>query len=270
MIVSPRTLGGAIGVLAAVLIVFGLSPSARAGAWTQPKGRTQVILKAEMMRAEEGYDASGDLADLPADRQDRAVGVFAEHGLTDRLTLRLKADWQSGEDAFVDYSGRGPVELGLAWQVWRDDAGAVSLYAGYAEAGEGRNAGYAAPGVGERDWEVRVSAGQGFGLPPVLRSRLVPDRAFVEVEAARRMRDGLPDEARVDLTAGAHFGEGWMVLTQAFGGLTDGDGARWLAAEASVVRHMGAWSLQAGWRRTVAGRETPLADGLVLAVWRRF
>ena len=84
------------------------------------------------------------------------------------------------------------------------------------------------------------------------------------------MRDGLADETRADLTVGGHFGGGWMVLGQAFGGMTDGDGSRWLSVETSVVRAVGRWSLQAGWRRTVAGRETPLAEGAVIALWRRF
>ncbi|MFN7390562.1 MAG: hypothetical protein ACK5R8_13975, partial [Brevundimonas sp.] len=96
------------------------------------------------------------------------------------------------------------------------------------------------------------------------------NRTFVEVQAARRMRDGLPDEVRADLTLGAHFGDNWMILAQAFGGVTDDNGAQWLSAETSVVRHLGRWSLQAGWRRTVAGRETPLAEGPIVAIWRRF
>ena len=47
-------------------------------------------------------------------------------------------------------------------------------------------------------------------------------------------------------------------------------GARWLSVEASLVRDFGDWSVQAGWRQTVAGRETPLTRGPVLALWRRF
>lgn len=61
-----------------------------------------------------------------------------------------------------------------------------------------------------------------------------------------------------------------MVLSQAFGGMTDDDGARWLSVETSVVRRFGDWSVQAGWREAVAGRETPESRGWVLAVWRRF
>ena len=220
------------------------------------------------MRADEAFDPAGDRVDLPGKRRDRSAGVFAEYGLTDSLTLQFKGDWQSGEDALVDYDGRGPLEVGVTWQAWRDDHGAVSLYAGYASAGDGRNAGYAAPGVGEQDWEIRASGGRSFGGGGGV--WWGPDRSFVEVQTARRMRDGLPDETRADVTIGGHFGDGWMVLGQAFGGVADGDGPRWLSVETSVVRHIGDWSLQAGWRQTVAGRETPLAQGAVIAIWRRF
>ncbi len=242
------------------------------GAWTQPKGKGQVIVKYEDMRADRAFDPNGERVDLSRERRDSSAGVFAEYGLTERLTVQFKGDWQDGTDQFVDYEGRGPLEVGLTWQVWRDDKAAVSLYGGYASAGEGRNAGYAAPGVGDHDFEARVSVGRSFGGVPV---RWGPARSFVELQAARRMRDGLPDETRVDFTLGGHFGEDWMVLAQAFGGAADhdgagGDGARWLSVETSVVRRLGDWSLQAGWRQTAAGRETPISGGPVLAVWRRF
>lgn len=240
---------------------------ALAGAWTQPRGEGQVIIKFEDMRADEAFDPSGAAVVLPGGRRDRSIGVFVEYGLTDRLTLQFKTDWQSGEDAFVDYDGRGPLEVGVTWQVWRDDQGAVSLYGGHASAGDGRNAGYAAPGIGDGDWEVRVSAGRGADVGG---GRWTPDRAFIELQAARRMRDGLPDETRIDLTMGGHFAERWMVLAQAFGGRADGPGARWLSIETSIVRDLGPWSLQAGWREAVAGRETPVSRGPVIAAWRRF
>ena len=253
------------------LLLATAATSASANAWTRPKGKGQVIVKAEAMQAREGYDPTGAVLSLPVEREDHALGVFAEYGLTDTLTLQFKGDWQSGEDAFVEYDGRGPVELGLTWQAYRDDRNALSLYAGYSISGEGRNAGYAAPGVGEQDWEVRVSAGRSLGGPGRgLADGWGPERSFVELQAARRMRDGLPDETRADFTVGGHFGDNWMVLGQAFGGMTDGGGARWLSVETSVVRNLGQWSLQAGWRRTVAGRETPLAEGAVIALWRRF
>jgi hypothetical protein len=242
--------------------------AAEAGsAWTRKKGKAQVIAKLEHMRATRGYDPDGRLAPLPAERTETVLGVFAEYGVTDRLTLQFKGDLQRGEDYFVDYEGRGPAEIGLTWQVWRGDAGAVSLYGGYANAGDARNAGYAQPGVGEHDFEARIAAGRSWATGG---GRWLPERAFAEVQAARRLRDGLPDEVRLDLTLGGHFGDKWMVLSQAYAGATDGDGSRWVSVETSVVREMGDWAIQAGWRRTVAGHETPQAEGLVVGVWRRF
>lgn len=252
------------GLLIGALILASASPAA-AGAWTKPKGKGQVIVKFEDMRADHGFDPDGALVPLPAERRDTSAGVFAEYGLTDRLTLQIKGDWQSGEDAFVDFEGRGPLEVGVTWQAWRNDRSAVSLYAGYADGGEGRNAGYAAPGQGDQDWEVRASAGHSLAkaIGPV------PAGSFFEVQAARRMRQGLPDETRVDLTAGVRVSRDWKLLAQAYGGDADG-GSRWLSIETSVVRDFGEWSLQAGWRQTAAGRETPEASGPVIGIWRRF
>lgn len=254
------------GVVAATAVLS--AGEVDAGAWTQPKGKAQVIVKAEVMTAKDAFDPNGARVPLAVERQDRSLGVFAEYGLTDRLTLQVKGDWQDGEDQFVDYQGRGPIEVAMIWQVWRDDRTALSVQGGYASAGDGRNAGYAAPGVGDNDWEARASLGRSFGAFGA--GALRPDRTFVEVQAARRFRDGLPDEVRIDATVGAHYGDRWLVLGQAYGGQADEGGARWLSLETSVVRHIGGWSVQAGWRETVAGRETPLAKGAVLAVWRRF
>lgn len=249
--------------------VWGLVvPAADAGAWTQPKGKGLVILKAEAMTAQDGFTPAGDLVPLGMERRDRSIGVFAEYGLTDRLTVQIKGDWQDGRDQFLGYQGRGPLEVAMVWQAWRDDRTAVSLQAGYASAGDGRNAGYALPGVGDHDWELRASAGRSFG--PLRAGLLQLDGGFMEVQGAARSRDGLPDEVRTDLTLGAHLSPDLMILTQAFGGRIEGGDARWLAVEASVVRRWGDWSLQAGWRETVDGRETPASSGPVIAIWRRF
>jgi hypothetical protein len=161
----------------------------------------------------------------------------------------------------VVFEGRGPAEIGLRYLVL--DAGrlAVSAYAGAVLAGEGRNAGYAPPGVGGTDYETRLLAGWSFapgGRP-----------AFVELQAARLRRADLPDETRVDATLGYEPSPDWQVLAQSYGGATDAQ-PRWVKVEASVVRRFGDWSLQAGWRASVAGRAGPVEDGPVFAVWRRF
>jgi protein XagA len=247
-------------IVAGAFTLAGLPAFAQA--WVTPRGDGQLILKFEAMRADEGFDPVGDRAPLPAARRDEAASLFAEYGVADRFAVLFKGDWQSGEDAFVDYDGRGPLELGVRWQVWRDERGAVSLQASVADGGEGRNAGYAAPGEGERDWEVRLAAGRNFSVTgrPV----------FVEVQSARRMREGLPDETRADLTVGIRHGRNWTLLAQVFGGAADDDGPRWVNLETSLVRGWDDWSLQLGWRTAVWGRETPASSGPVVGIWRRF
>lgn len=264
--------GAARGLVAGTLLL--IATPALAGPWTLPRGQGQVILKAESLSADDGFDEGGQRIALPGERRDNLVGVLAEYGLTDQLTLQFKGDWQWGEDAFFDYEGRGPAEIGVTWQAWRGDRAAVSIYGGYADAGEGRNAGYAAPGLGGRDWEARLSVGRSFNGAIGLPVGWGPERSFVDVQVARRLRDDLPDETRLDATLGGHFGEDWMILGQAFAGQAEdqpaSSGARWLSLESSLVRRHGAWSFQAGWRQAVAGRSTPRSSGPILAVWRRF
>ncbi len=113
---------------------------------------------------------------------------------------------------------------------------------------------------------MRASVGRSFGGT----GRWGSGGSFIDLQVARRMREGLSDETRIDATAGAHLGDHWMLLAQAFGGQADDGGARWLSVETSVVRDFGDWSVQAGWRQAVSGRETPESGGPVIALWRRF
>lgn len=256
----------AVGGLLIILGLAGAGTSAFAGAWNLPRGQGQAIVKYEDMRADQSFVTGGKI-DLAAERVDRAASLLVEYSLTDRLNVQFKGDWQSGRDDYANYEGRGPIEIGARWQAWRDDSGVVAIYGGYAQAGSGRNAGYAPPGAGDHDWEMRLLAGRSIDGSGV---NWAPRRSFVEAQVARRWRDGLPDEVRVDLTAGVHLGETWMVMAQGFGGAVDDDGARWLSVEVTAVRDLGVWSLQGGWRQAVAGRDTPVAGGPVIGIWRRF
>ena len=251
-----------------LLIALGLTAGATsvsAGAWNLPRGQGQAIVKYEDMRADKGF-GDGERVDLPAQRRDQAASLFAEYGLDDQWTLQLKAEWQKGRDAFVDFEGRGPLEIGVRWQAYRDDRNAAAVYVGYAQGGEGRNAGYAQPGAGEGDLEARVMFGHSLDG-----GGWTPQRTFIEAQVARRWRQGLPDEVRVDATLGAHLNDRWMLLAQAYGGAADGPTSPlWVSVEGSAVRRFGDWSVQAGWRHTVAGHETALSRGPIIGLWRRF
>lgn len=169
-----------------------------------------------------------------------------------------------GHDRWVSYSGRGPVELGVRWTAWRGERSVVALYVGAAEAGAGRNAGYATPGQGSLDLEVRALVGRSA----IWRKREV----FVDLQVARLKRQGLADETRFDATLGLRPARRWLLLAQTYAGRADRGpiDARWVETELSVVRSFGDWSAQAGWRDTTMGRETARDQGVTLGLWRRF
>ncbi|CAN5210818.1 hypothetical protein BH10PSE3_BH10PSE3_02280 [soil metagenome] len=227
------------------------------------RGAGQAILKYEDQKADTGFDPEG--VEVVIDpRRDQTLSLYGEYGLTDRLTLQAKAGVTRGHDRFVDYDGRGPIELGLRYALLRTDRSAVSLYLGAAKDGVGRNAGYAAPGKGDTDLEARLLAGTS--------RQWRATSVFAEVQVARLKRSGLADETRADVTLGLRPTPRWLVMAQAYAGQADSHPvrSRWTKREISVVRDLGAWSLQAGWRQAVSGRETPVDHGPVLAAWRRF
>lgn len=253
-------------LLAAVLAA--LAGPGRASSWPLPPGETLVVFKTETMTADRVFGADG--RDRPAERRvDHEISAFVERGLTRRLTFQGKLSWQSGSDALVDYDGRGPVEVGLRYAVLDRPDLKVSLYGGVASAGDGRNAGYAEPGRGDGDAELRLMVGRSARLP----RRLGGLAWFTDLQLARLDRTGLPDEVRFDSTSGLRAGRGgrWLLLWQTYAGRTDGDRAAWSSVEAAVVRDLGrGWSLQAGWRESASGRNVPRASGPVIGVWRRF
>lgn len=251
-------------VAAVLLTVAAAVPAgALAGAWPMAKGQTQVIAKYERAEADEAFDVDSSIVPL-FPRTDEQVAVWVEHGLTSRLTLQGEAAYTRGEDLFTRYDGRGPVSLGLRYAVLRTSRSVLSVYVGGVAAGEGRNAGYAPPNQGEGDVELRALAGRSG----VWRRRPV----FAEVQLARFERSGLPDETRLDSTLGIDVSRNWLLLLQTYAGQADGggDAPLWVKSEASLVRRVGNWRVQAGWRQSTYGRNSPLEKGPVVAVWRTF
>lgn len=227
------------------------------------RGQTQMIAKVERQSADQLFDADGAVGELGR-REDETASIFIEHGVTDRLTLQANAGLTRGRDPFVSYEGRGPVELGLRYAVLKRPRTVAAIYLGAAEAGVGRNAGYAAPGQGEVDLEARLLLGRS--------ATTRRGEIFADLQLARLRRSGLADETRIDATLGFRPSRDWLVMAQTYAGEADARAVkpRWLKAELSVVRGFGAWSVQAGWRQTVAGREIARDRGVVLGVWRRF
>lgn len=245
-------------------LIWCAAGAARAGAWPAPAGQTLAIVKFEGAETGQAFDRKGQRVDIPHLRDDD-VALYAEHGLTDRLTLQLQGGYTWGEDQFIRYSGMGPTQFGLRYALLRLGGGrtVASVYAGAIAPGEGRNAEYALPNQGDWAGELRLLLGHSWSW----RGR----NLFVDGEVARLFSSDLADETRVDLTAGVESGP-WLVLVQSYDGQADYDpvSPRWAKVESTLVRRLGRWRLQGGWRQTVVGRLTPADGGPVLAVWRSF
>jgi hypothetical protein len=227
---------------------------ARAGAWPLPPGQGQAILKFDEQTALGVYGSGGALEPAPVEGRDRAVSLFVEYGLIERLTLQGKWEARRRSDDFVDYEGSGPSELGLRGVFFKSPNGVASGYVGLVSDGA------------DVDAEARLFLGRS-NIPRAWRVR-VPG-GYVELQAARIFRSSRPDESRLDLTAGIDLNASWSVGAQTFAGTVDGGGA-WAVGEASITRSFDEFKIQAGWRRTLAGRETRASQGPVVAIWRRF
>ena len=220
-----------------------------AWAWPMAAGKTQAILKYENQTADEAFDQNGLIVPIP-EQLDESVSLFVERGVTSRFTLQGKLAWTRGSDSFTEFQGRGPVELGARYAVLNAPRTVVSLYAGAIVEGEGA-----------ANLELRFLAGRSG----VLWKRPL----FGEVQVARLGREGLPDETRIETTIGWEPRRRWLLLAQSYAGRAE-SGPMWLKSEWSVLHDVGDWRLQAGWRRSQLGIDSPLASGPVLAVWRTF
>lgn len=90
-----------------------------ASAWGPDTGASEVIVKAEVVSASKGFDASGAAAiDLPH-WEEKHVTVFAERGVHDLLSVFAKANIQDIQTSVNSFSGLGSVEIGLKTPLYR-------------------------------------------------------------------------------------------------------------------------------------------------------
>lgn len=223
-------------------------------------GRTQAILKYENETADEAFDENGVVIPI-REESEEAVSLFLEHGLTKRITLQGKLGWTRGQGLFDEYRGSGPLEFGARYVLFHAPRTVVSVYAGGQIAGESLDA----PGrAGKPGVEVRLLAGRS--------GELWRHHVFAELQLARLTVAGWPDETRVETTLGIEPRRHWLLLAQTYAGRQDAAPVAplWVKSEWSVLRDVGRWRLQAGWRSVQLGIETPVSRGPVVALWRTF
>ena len=210
----------AAGLLAIIAVVFAAGP-AHAGAWLQRKGEGLAIVTTLADRADQRFDAGGDRIDDGYFYKDE-MAVYAEYGITARLTAVARLAWQSVErrQGAIHDAARGlsASEVGLRAGVWQDAGRIATVQVTALLPGAGENVSNQPLGAGGEAWDVRVLWGQSFGN----------DR-FADIQLAHRWRaEPDLDEVRLDISAGWRPAPRWHVIVQSL--------SVWNAEPASPVR----------------------------------
>ncbi|MDC7674909.1 hypothetical protein [Asticcacaulis machinosus] len=240
-----------------------------AGAWPQESGQGQIIIKLEPSTADKGFDGNGNGNTASIGKWDtRNVSVYGDYGITKRITVYAKADYQDFKTDSTSYSGLGSVEVGGRATLVKSDTTILAVGAGVEGLGKGRRNDFDQARSKGTEAEVRAYGGKSF--------KVAGKDAFVDVQVAKRWREKGADQVRVDATVGIKPDPKWLVMTQVYAGQTDKEAwgrAKWVNAEVSLVRHLGTKqdvSVQLGARQTLSGENVPQVKALSLSIWKRF
>lgn len=235
-----RTLVTTLFVAASLLL--GLGPgTAVAGAWPRPKGETFVSLAARYSTGARTLISA--LQDIQSYNS-----IYAEYGLTEKLTIGLDAGWGAGPGQSVTGAlvfGRIPV-----WAPGEQKV-AVDLGFGYLDATD----------TGQ---ELRIRPGLSWGRG--FESRW--GGGWLGMESSVEFRTPSGNTAvKVDFTAGLKPTERWMTILQVQTGAYP-DAVPLARLAPSVVRKLGPHShLQVGAQLPLYGDN---AYGVMLGMWFTF
>lgn len=254
--------------LAALAVCLIFPAMAEAGAWPQATGDTQVIISYEPGNADKGFDANGDKT-LSLDKwKTNETSIYVDHGISERLTLTGKVNYRNYATDTERFSGLSSIEVGGRWTVKRRDSFVFALGVRIEGLGKGRRSDFDLGTKGGIDYDLRAYAGKSF--------KLLGKPAFIDLQAARHLRQYEANEWRIDATLGVKPSSKWMVMAQVFSGRTDKESwghAAWTNTELSVVRSFGPQprtSVQLGLRQTTAGRNVPAVNAVVVSLWKTF
>ena len=263
-----------------IIVMMFMPVHSYAAAWTQEKGKSQLLNNVFLYVTDEFFDTSGN-------RQDQETFLkieynpYFETGVTDTITAgvspRLQRLSQDGASGSGESYGLSEIEFFLRKKVWEYDSKVFSLQPlikipGIYSSNEN-------PNIGSKqiDAEIRALFGHSFSLSGYA--------LFDNVEVAYRKRFSNPgDEVRVDGTLGGHINDQWMVLAQIFttfsadsssGGAdfsnTNSTDFDLIKLQLSAVKEISdRTSLQFGAFSHVDGENTGAGGGLLLSLWVHF
>ncbi|MGN6421752.1 MAG: hypothetical protein ACTHLA_00425 [Asticcacaulis sp.] len=253
----------------AFALAFIAVSHAQAAAWPQKPAHTEIIISLEPGAAHRAFDAAGAADAGLAKWSQTDAYVYIDRGVTSRLSLTGKVNFKAYDTGDTHFSGLSSVEFGGRYALHDDQDYVLAAGASLEGLGKGRRDDFDTLfGRQGTDAEVRVYFGKNI--------RLFHQTAFLDLQAARKLRQYNPDQWRVDATLGVKPSAHWMVLAQAFAGRADrqaGYEVEWVNAKLSVARSLGERQqtfVQVGLRRTIAGRNIPQVTALTVSLWRRY
>ena len=267
---SRVALANSIALFGLLISWSGWPGKAYAGAWTLPAGDTQIISGVILSNATESFDDSGGT--IPVYYRKILFQTYAEHGLTDDLTLVLSPEFaiasEQGPNQPLINANDFAIQGGLRYRLL-NRFGIFSVQATYKSAGA---------------FDMSVSANQDSGSEIELRFlyglnfKLFGRDAYFDGEIAQRWINGArPDETPIDLTLGLHWSDKLTVMAQSFNIISAGNGDppyryyRSHKLELGLVQRL--WKgvyLESGAYFSPAGQNALVEHGTDASIWVYF
>lgn len=273
------------------IFISGLSwcivtKSACAAAWTQPKGQGIVIIQEDRWSGVDGFANDHTLYRFPDRGQSyvNQTNVYAEYGLTSKLTL-LGNFWLNQVGYHNTYSGSenfgfGDQELGGRYKMrplgflgypW---VGSSQILVGFPTY---KVHDVQQPlGTGGASIELRHSIGRPY--------QLLGHWSYIDISGGIRLRTGrAAHELRFDATHGTSLWAGFTLMeefshiqtldngtTYNYGNSISSTNYDLTKMRFSLLKKLGPVSLQAGYERDLAGRNTGAGGGPFVGLWIPF
>lgn len=255
--------------------------SALAGAWTQERGKGQVIVTNNLYYSGAFFDNRGKRQPMAPYRKEELSPYF-EYGLRDGLTIGTSLSflylYQAGANGAPPAAnwGMGDSEFFARAQLWKKDGFALAIQPLLK-----------LPSPADGDTQPRLggrSADVGLGLSGGYSFKARGLEHYVNIDTGMRHRFGDPkDQLTFNVTLGISLAKSWVLMPQLFTTArtaksrspsftqSSGDDYNLTKLQLSgIYKATDSLGIQLGAFSHVAGRNVGDGDGITLAVWKSF
>lgn len=264
-----------------LLLAVSLSAGdARAGAWTQKKGKGQLITTASYYHNSSYYDDSGTRQTSPNYRK-YELNPYAEYGLRDGLTVGTNIFLQSAQQSASATKsqrqsyGLGDSEFFARARLYEKDGFALAIEPMIKLPSPSA---YLEPAIGSKHTNIGATLSGGYGFSAHGRNH------FVDIGAGYIERFGTPkNQLKFSGTLGISTSQNWMILTQIFQThrtdkstvspftQSSSDDYNLTQLQLSAIYSLSEKnSIQFGGFSNISGRNTGNGDGVLFAFRRNF